>query len=68
MNEFTLATWGNIAEIIGTRLAGGIVSVMCRKLRRWCEDLREEQQQPSFAEWLGDQAIKAKAESEPAHI
>ena len=52
-------------------LAGGIVSVMCVKLRRWNEDLREEQQQPSFAEWfewLGDQALKRNVESAPAHI
>jgi hypothetical protein len=52
-------------------LAGGIVSVMCKKLRRWNEDTREEQQQPSWAEWfewLGDQALQAKARSAPAHI
>lgn len=52
-------------------LAGGIVSVMCNKLRTWQEEVREEQQQPSFAEWfewLGDQAIKRKTQSEPAHI
>lgn len=52
-------------------LAGGIVSVMCVKLRRWNEDIRAEQSQPSFAEWfewLGDQALKAKAETKPAHI
>ena len=49
-------------------LAGGIVAVMARKLRQWNEDLREEQQQPSFAEWfewLGDQALKRKPESAP---
>jgi hypothetical protein len=52
-------------------LAGGIVSVMCVKLRRWNQDIREEQQQPSWAEWfewLGDQALKRKAESDPAHV
>jgi hypothetical protein len=52
-------------------LAGGIVSVMCIKLRQWNEDLRVEQQQPSWGEWfewLGDQAQKAKTESAPAHI
>jgi hypothetical protein len=52
-------------------LAGGIVSVMCVKLRTWCEDIRREQDQPSFAEWfewLGDQAMRDKAESGPAHI
>jgi hypothetical protein len=52
-------------------LAGGIVSTMCRKLRRWQEDLREEQQQPSWGEWfewLGDQALARKNNSGPAHI
>jgi len=52
-------------------LAGGIVSVMCVKLRRWNQEIREEQKQPSWAEWfewLGDQALKRKAESEPAHV
>ena len=52
-------------------LAGGIVSVMCRKLRTWLEHVREEQEQPSFAEWfewLGDQAAMRKVEKAPAHI
>jgi hypothetical protein len=52
-------------------LAGGIVSVMAAKLRVWCEDVRAEQGQPSFAEWfewLGDQATCRKAESLPGHI
>jgi hypothetical protein len=52
-------------------LAGGIVSTMCRKLRRWLEDIRVEQRQPSWGEWfewLGDQAISRKTEQLPAHI
>jgi len=52
-------------------LAGGIVSTMCRKLRQWNEDLRVEQDQPSWGEWfewLGDQAIKRKQASGPGHI
>ena len=52
-------------------LAGGIVAVMNIKLRRWQQDLRDEQAQPSWGEWfewLGDQAQKHKADSEPAHI
>jgi len=52
-------------------LAGGIVSTMCKKLRRWQEDLREEQQQPSWGEWfewLGDLALIRKSASEPAHV
>ena len=52
-------------------LAGGIVSVMRKKLHRWLEDLREEQQQPSWGEWfewLGDQALATKSKTGPAHI
>ena len=52
-------------------LAGGIVSTMSRKLARWQEDLRLEQQQPSWGEWfewLGDQASLVKHEHEPAHV
>ena len=52
-------------------LAGGIVATMCRKLRQWQEDLREEQEQPSWGEWfewLGDQALKRKNAAQPAHI
>ena len=52
-------------------LAGGIVLTMCTKLHRVQFELREELQQPSWGEWfewLGDQAAKLKAESEPAHV
>lgn len=52
-------------------LAGGIVSVMCRKLRRWLADLREEQSQPSWGEWfewLGDRAIELKETTQPAQV
>ena len=52
-------------------LAGGIVSVMCRKLRRSMEDLRVEQNQPSWGEWfewLGDKALELKKTQQPAHI
>lgn len=52
-------------------LAGGIVSTMATKLRRWLQDLREEQSQPSWGEWfewLGDQAITHKTNTGPAHI
>ena len=52
-------------------LAGGVVSVMCRKLRRVQNDLRAEQDQPSWGEWfewLRDQALKVKTNTEPAHI
>jgi hypothetical protein len=52
-------------------LAGGIVAVMNVKLRKWQQDIRAEQEQPSWGEWfewLGDQAQKRKSNSEPAHI
>jgi hypothetical protein len=52
-------------------LVGGIVGVMARKLRQWNEDLRAEQQQPSFGEWfewMGDQALQRKSRSAPAHL
>ena len=52
-------------------LAGGIVSTMSRKLARWQEDLREEQQQPSWGEWfewLGNQATNIKHAEPPAHV
>lgn len=52
-------------------LAGGIVAVMNVKLRHWQQDIRAEQEQPSWGEWfewLGDQALKRKSDSEPAHI
>jgi len=52
-------------------LAGGIVSVMRRKLDQWLADVREEQSQPSWAEWfewLGDQAIQRKSATPPAHL
>ena len=52
-------------------LAGGIVTVMHRKLGRWLDDLRIEQNQPSWAEWfdwLGEQAEREKINSLPAQI
>jgi hypothetical protein len=52
-------------------LAGGIITVMSRKLGRWQEEMRESQQQPSWGEWfewLADQAAAVKHADEPAHI
>ena len=52
-------------------LAGGIVSTMHRKLGQWNEDLREEQQQPSWGEWfdwLGQKATLIKHSEQPAHL
>ena len=52
-------------------LAGGIVSVMYRKLALWQRELREEQQQASWGEWfewLGEQALTNKTASQPAYL
>ena len=52
-------------------LAGGIVATMNRKLRTWQNDIRREQNQPSWGEWfewLGDQAERYKQGKEPAHV
>ena len=52
-------------------LAGGIITTMLRKLRCFQEDLRAEQQQPSWGEWfewLGDQIENVKGQQEPAHV
>lgn len=52
-------------------LAGGMVTTMSRKLKRWQEDVRVEQEQPSWGEWfdwLGEQAAREKSRSQPAHI
>ncbi len=52
-------------------LCGGIINTMWRKLARWQEDLRTDQQQPSWGEWfewLCIQVSKHKQDNEPAHI
>ena len=52
-------------------LAGGIVTTMRRKLARWLEEIRVEQNQPSFAEWfdwLGQVAEREKTRQAPAQI
>lgn len=52
-------------------LAGGVITTMHRKLGRYQEDLRVEQQQPSWGEWftwLGEQAERSKTRREPAHV
>ena len=51
-------------------LAGGIVVVMWRKLGPWLEQVRVEQQQPSWAEWfewLAQQCAQYKDEERPAY-
>jgi hypothetical protein len=52
-------------------LAGGIIATMNRKLSRVQEELRVEQEQPSWGEWftwLGDQVERVKTKEPPAHI
>lgn len=52
-------------------LAGGMVKVMARKLSSWIKTSREEQQQPSYAEWfewLALQVQSVKVEDQPAYI
>jgi hypothetical protein len=52
-------------------LCGGIITVQARKLKRWQEDVRRANDQPSWGEWfdwLGAQAERVKTPSEPAHI
>ena len=45
-------------------LAGGIMGVMWRKLRCWQYCLRQEQNQPSWAEWFEWLAVQALKEKE----
>ena len=52
-------------------LAGGMITSMYRKLKFWQEAVREEQNQPSWAEWFEWFALLVedrKADSPPAHI
>jgi hypothetical protein len=52
-------------------LAGGMAVVMYRKIRVWLDAVREEQDQPSWAEWyhwLAEQLIAVKDHREPAHL
>ena len=62
----------NIAPLdLVVDLAGGIITTMSRKLSVFQEDLRSEQQQPSWGEWfewLGEQVHRVKTVQEPAHI
>ena len=51
-------------------LAGGIMTTMYRKLSVWLEEIRAEQNQPSWAEWfewIATMADKHKAKIDPAH-
>jgi hypothetical protein len=52
-------------------LAGGMTIVVWRKLSAWLETVREEQSQPSWAEWfqwLAEQMIAVNAQDDPAYL
>lgn len=51
-------------------LAGGMITSMWRKLSIWTEELRQEQNQPSWAEWfhwLAERMEQTKNEAAPAY-
>ena len=54
-------------------LAGGMVLTMWKKLETWTHAVREEQTQPSWAEWFEWLAVQlaresAEKEAEPAYV
>ena len=52
-------------------LAGGIVVVMWHKLGPWLSEIRQQQSQPTWAEWfqwLAQQCEKHKRAQDPAYI
>jgi len=67
-----LLAFRNIAPFdLVQELAGGLIVVTWKKLSVWLEAVREEQSQPSWAEWyqwLAQQMEKSKPLSEPAYI
>jgi hypothetical protein len=67
-----LLAFRNIAPFsLVQELAGGLIIVTWEKLSVWLNTVREEQSQPSWAEWfqwLAQQMLKIKLDSEPAHI
>ena len=69
-----LLTFREIASFTLVReLTGGLAVVMWRKLSRWLDDVREEQRQPSWAEWFQWLAERLnewaeEKQPEPAHI
>ena len=53
------------------QLAGGMIVSMRRKLQRWMDELRIEQNQPSWAEWfqwLAERLEDTKEEANPAYL
>jgi hypothetical protein len=67
-----LLAFRNIAPFsLVQELAGGLIIVTWEKLSVWLNTVREEQSQPSWAEWfqwLAQQMLKVKLDSEPAYI
>jgi len=56
---------------IVVELAGGMITVIWRKVTTWNATIRIEQSQPSWAEWfewLAHQAESEKAKVDPAHV
>lgn len=52
-------------------LAGGMVAMLWRKLDAWIATVRDEQSQPSWAEWfqwLAELASSRKNEARPAYV
>jgi hypothetical protein len=52
-------------------LAGGMIVVVWRKLSVWLDTVREEQAQPSWAEWfqwLAEQMAAINVDSDPAYL
>ncbi len=67
-----LLAFRNIAPFsLVQELAGGLIVVTWKKLSAWLNTVREEQSQPSWAEWyqwLAQQMLRVKPASEPAYI
>ncbi len=67
-----LLTFRRIAPFsLVQELTGGLVVVAWRKLSVWLETIREEQSQPSWAEWfqwLAERLIDRKTKSQPAYL
>jgi hypothetical protein len=67
-----LLAFRNIAPFsLVQELAGGLIIVTWEKLSVWLNSVREEQSQPSWAEWfqwLAQQMLRVKLDSEPAYI
>ncbi len=67
-----LLTFRRIAPFsLVQELAGGLIVVTWRKLSVWLETIREEQSQPSWAEWfqwLAERLIDLKVKNQPAYL